>query len=254
MPLDHYAHPEFGWLSPTRRFRRELRLAFLSVVFGIGIGAAAVIELNGYRNVHDEPTLLGVVKEPPGAVRNTLALQTAKTEDELHMDDTRKAGGTAPDTNSKNKTNLTTICEGRNSSCLEAPTVADKLRGRQIIANDALAIGRVPLGHSDAPVQMTAPAPAEGLERAPETTTSSRAQQPNAGDEAAEPNRADSQRLSPKKPYKMARSQTSRRGAPNEGPAAYWVDRGYDRPVGQLGRTFAHEPSYAQRGFWDWSR
>jgi hypothetical protein len=249
MPWDHYAHPEFGWLSPTRRLRRELRLAFLSVLFGIGLGVAAMIELNDYRNVHDEPTLLGVVKEPPGAIPNTITLQTttlqtAKTEDELPKDDTRKAAGTAPDTNSKNKTNLTTVCEGRNSSC----------RGRQIIANDALAIGRVPLGHSDAPVQMTAPPPAEGLERTPETTTSSRAQQPNAGDEAGKPNRADSQRLSPKKPYNVPRSQTSRRGAPNEGRAAYWVDRGYDKPVGQLGRTFAHERSYEQRGFWDWSR
>jgi hypothetical protein len=40
-------HPEFGFLSPTPRLRRELRMAFFSVLFGIGIGAAAMIALNG---------------------------------------------------------------------------------------------------------------------------------------------------------------------------------------------------------------
>src|SRR5438874_12867389 len=42
MLSDHYVHPEFGYLSPTRRWRRELRIAIFSVLFGIGIGAAAV--------------------------------------------------------------------------------------------------------------------------------------------------------------------------------------------------------------------
>ena len=47
MHSDRYVHPEFGLLSPTPRLRRELRTAFFSVLFGIGIGAAAVIALSG---------------------------------------------------------------------------------------------------------------------------------------------------------------------------------------------------------------
>jgi hypothetical protein len=47
MHSDHYLHPEFGCLSPTPRLQRELRTAFFSVLFGIGIGAAAMIALNG---------------------------------------------------------------------------------------------------------------------------------------------------------------------------------------------------------------
>jgi hypothetical protein len=54
MHSDRYVHLEFGFLSPTPRLRRELRMAFFSVLFGIGIGAAAVIALNGSNNL-DEP-------------------------------------------------------------------------------------------------------------------------------------------------------------------------------------------------------
>ena len=47
MRSDRYVHPEFGLLSPTPRLRRELRMAFFSVMLGIVIGAAAVIALSG---------------------------------------------------------------------------------------------------------------------------------------------------------------------------------------------------------------
>jgi hypothetical protein len=47
MRLYGYVHPEFGLFSPTPRLRRELRMAFFSVLFGIGIGVAAVIALGG---------------------------------------------------------------------------------------------------------------------------------------------------------------------------------------------------------------
>jgi hypothetical protein len=33
MHSEHYPHPEFGWLSPTARLRRELRTAFFSALF-----------------------------------------------------------------------------------------------------------------------------------------------------------------------------------------------------------------------------
>jgi hypothetical protein len=196
-------------------------------------------------------------EEPPGAVAGYNTLQTARTEDELNNDHINKPDGSTADANSKNGKPNPTTCEGNNLSCLDVPPVAGKLRGmRMHTANDALAIGRVPLGHSDASAGMTSAALSEGSERAPEnTTTSGRPQQRNADDAAATPNRADSNRLSHKKPYKTARSQNpSRQGAPNEDRAAYWVGRGYDRPVGELGRTFAHDRSYGQKGFWDWSR
>jgi hypothetical protein len=65
-----------------------------------------------------------------------------------------------------------------------------------------------------------------------------------------------SNRLSHKRPNKIARSQNRpRKEAPSyrEDRAAYRTGGG-DGPVGELGRPYAHERSYGQRGFWDWSR
>ena len=42
MRSDHYIHPEFGYLAPTGRFRRELKVGLLSVLFGMATGVAAV--------------------------------------------------------------------------------------------------------------------------------------------------------------------------------------------------------------------
>jgi hypothetical protein len=53
MRSDRYFHPEFGLLSPTPRLRRELRMAFFSVLIGIAIGAAAVIALRGNETTSD---------------------------------------------------------------------------------------------------------------------------------------------------------------------------------------------------------
>ena len=91
MRLDHYAHPEFGWLSPAPRLRRELRTTFLSGLFGIGIGAAGVIALNGYANIHDEPTSHEVSwQDPPAVVAGD---NTLRIEDELNKDHTGKPDG-----------------------------------------------------------------------------------------------------------------------------------------------------------------
>jgi hypothetical protein len=93
MHSDHYVHPEFGCLSPTPRLRRELRTAFFSVLFGIGIGAAAVIALNG-NNTTDDAAPRGVnsgavaasaiMEEPPDAVPGYNSLQAARVEDEVN--------------------------------------------------------------------------------------------------------------------------------------------------------------------------
>jgi len=40
---------------------------------------------------------------------------------------------------------------------------------------------------------------------------------------------------------------------PKELPRLISIGRGYDRLVGQAGRAYANDRSYAQKGFWDWS-
>jgi hypothetical protein len=43
MNSEDYVHPEFGWLAPAPRLRRELRIALLSMIVGFSIGAITVI-------------------------------------------------------------------------------------------------------------------------------------------------------------------------------------------------------------------
>ena len=124
----------------------------------------------------------------------------------------------------------------------------------RVPANDALAIARVPLGRSDASAGMTSAAPSASSERVPEHSTAGPSQQRNAEHAAAD--RPDSNLLAHKKPHRTARSQNRpRQEAPNyrEDRAAYWNGRGYDRPVGELGRAYAHDRPYGQKGFWAWS-
>jgi hypothetical protein len=257
MHSDHYVHPEFGCLSPTPRLRRELRTAFFSVLFGIGIGAAAMIALNRH-NTDDAPVPRGVnagavaasaIMEPPDAVPRHNSLQAARVEDEVNRGQTSKPDGLSADANSKNrKTNATTTREGNEAACLNIPLPAAKPRGmRAPAANDALAIARIPLGRSDASAGMTSAGPSASSERVPERSAAGPAQRRNAEDAAAD--RPDSN-------LQTTRSQNwPRQEAPNhrEDRAAYWNRRGYDRPVGEAGRAYANDRSYAQKGFWDWS-
>ena len=261
MHSEHYPHPEFGWLSPTARLRRELRTAFFSVLFGIGIGAAAIIALNG-NNTDDAPVPRGVnsgaaaasaIMEPPDAVPSDNSLQAARVEDEVNRGQTSKPDGSSADANSKNRTNAKTTCEGNEAACLNIPLPAAKPRGmRMRAANDAVTIARIPLGRSDASAWMTPPSASS--ERVPERSTTGPSQQRNAEDAAADG--PASNLVTPRKPHKTARSQTRpRQEAPNyrEERAAYWNGRGYDRPVGDLGRASTHDRSYGVKGFWAWS-
>jgi hypothetical protein len=250
MHSDRYVHPEFGLLSPTPRLRRELRTAFFSVLFGIGIGAAAVIALSG-NNADDARVSHGVSsasvtnEQPTEAVLGYNSPQAAGIEKETNKDHTSEPDRSTAETNAENhKTNATTTCWGNNSSCGSIPHPGSKPRAmRMPAANDALAIGRVPLGRPDASVP-----PSMSSERAPEHSTAGRS-------EEAAVDRLNSNRLTHNKPHKTARSQNQpRQDAPNsrEGRAAFWTGRGYERPVGES-RAYALD-RFGPKGFWDWSR
>jgi hypothetical protein len=160
------------------------------------------------------------------------------------------------DANSKDREiSAITTCEDKNSSCLRGPAPAGKPRGmRMPAANDALPIARAPLGRADASAGMTSAAPLVSSERVPERGTAGRPRQHNADKTAVDSDEAHSNRLSHKTPHKSARSQNRQAPSYGEDRAAYRIGRGYDGPVGELGRAFAHERLYGQKGFWEWSR
>ena len=217
MHSDRYVHPEFGLLSPTPRLRRELRMAFFSLLFGIGIGAAAVIALSG-NNTADDAQL-------PQGVGSASIISEDRTEPVLSYKSPQAA---------------TTTCEGNNSSCGNKPRAK-----RTPAANEALAIGRAPLGRSDASAGMISAAPLGSSERAQST----------GSEAAAAADRLNSDRPMNKKLDKVVRDRPPQ-GAPDyrDARGASRIGRGYNGPAGELDRAYALDRSNGSRGFWDWSR
>jgi hypothetical protein len=85
MPSAHYVHPEFGYFCPGLGFRRVLRVAVVSILFGIIIGAS-VIRLraghdrqadNAWTIAHTEPsraaTVLPAATEPGSSLTGNAA-------------------------------------------------------------------------------------------------------------------------------------------------------------------------------------
>jgi hypothetical protein len=241
MHSDRYVHPEFGFLSPTPRLRRELRMAFFSVLFGIAIGAAAVFALRGNKTA-DDGRVSGVSSASVISEQATEAALSNEVKDHAIKSDEPKA-----QVNSKNdKPNATTTCEGTNPSCGTTPPHASRPREmRKPAATDALAIGRAPLGRPSAPAEMPLVAPSESSERAIEQSTAGLSEEA-----AAHPGSSD--RLVDKKPHKSARSRPRERAANYRDDSR--IGRGYYRPAGELDRAYALDRSYGPKGFWDWSR
>jgi hypothetical protein len=239
MHSERYVHPEFGFLSPTPRLRRDLRTAFLSLLFGIGIGAAAMIALSGNKYGDDTQGPHGVSsasvtsEEPTETVLGYNNPQAAGIEKRVNKDHTSKPDGSTAGANSESrKTHATTTCEGNNSGCRNVPPPAGKPGGTQMPAT---------LGTTLA----TASAPPEP---ASEHSTPDRSE-----DRAGDP--PQSTPVTDKKSSKTARNpHRPRQHAPNYREDRAPFSRGYDKPVGELGRAYSLDRSFGQKGFWDWSR
>jgi hypothetical protein len=165
-------------------------------------------------------------------------------------DHTSESDGTKAQVNSENnKPDGTTTCEGNNPSCSTILPDVSKPRAMQMPAgNDALAIGRAPLGRRDASTGMTSVAPSESSERALEQSTVGRSEEASA-------DRGSSDRLMDKKTHKSARSRQRERAANyRDDRGASRIGRGYDRSGGEFDRAYAIDRSYGPKGFWDWSR
>jgi hypothetical protein len=239
MHSDRYVHPEFGLLSPTPRLRRELRMAFFSVLIGIAIGAAAVIALRGNETPSDA-RVSGV-----SAASSEQATEAALGNEV--KEHTSKSDGPKAQVNSENdKPNSTTTCEGANPSCGTTPAHADRPRVmRKPAANEAVAIGRAPLGRPGAPAGMLSLAPSESPERALERSAAG-----SSEEAAADPGNPD--RLG-QKPPKSAGSRPRAAIYPKDRGVSR-IGRGHSTPAGELDRAYALDRSYGPKGFWDWSR
>jgi hypothetical protein len=104
-----------------------------------------------------------------------------------------------------------------------------------------------PLGRSDASAGMISAGPSAPSERVFERSTAAPSQRRKAEDAPAE--RPDSNRQTARSKNRPQQETPNHR----EDRAAFWNRRGYDRPVGELGRAYAHDRSRGVKGFWAWS-
>jgi hypothetical protein len=211
-----------------------------------------VIAISGNNNDDDARVSQGASSTPVISERATEghnSSQAAASENEINRAQTSKPDGSTADATN----NARTPCEGNNSSCRNAPPPADKPRGVHMpAANDALAVGRAPLGRREAPLGTTPAAdPSPSAEEGVREHSTADHSEGSTGDPP------ESKRLTLKKPPKTARnSHRPRQDAPTyrEDRAPSWIGRGYERPVGELGRAYSLDRSFGQKGFWDWSR
>ena len=270
MHSDRYLHPEFGWLAPTRRLRRELRVAFFSMLFGLGIGVLAVSAISvGGRDLDSRSVSPLVTRDavaahsvPPQAAGGEdherleavrISADRATTEKEVH--DSKPNASTGDIGNAD--PNAKTACEENNLACLNEVRSVAKPRGvAPGAANDGHPLARLPLGRSDAAagarIMPRAPL-AQGLPKlSPEDTTAGTFQQDEAADR---PNSTSQPR---KKPQKSARQNPRRLGTPDghrsrEDRGNDWTRRDEGSRAVRLGRAYARDSSPSPKGFWAWS-
>jgi hypothetical protein len=220
MGSDHHFHPEFGWLAPTSRFRRELRIGFFSMLFGLSIGAMAVSALSGVgsrnagTNSESRVAAPDVVApsiteaSPNGADNKRREASSIKIDPSNPI--TKDTDGLQRDSGRANAGNA---CDGNKAGCLENTRRASE----RPAANHEPAIARIPLGRAEALTGMI-----QGSGRT---------------EVAAQGSIAPERTTPPTLEQDVAR-----------------IDRPNSRAISRVGRSDVRGSSSSPPGFWDWSR
>ena len=264
---NYYTHPDFGFLAPAPRLRRELRLAVLAGLCGAAIGAAGVIGLviagrhDGLASAtHAPPTQAH--PQPGSANGNPPAFTTVHVASNASADSTSGNRLITGSPANVMETNNGTDCKARSSVSLHRHCSLDKpyrvpLRG----TGNGPDIARVPLGHPAAPTaaviaaqtdhvsvpsELATPTPADAqpLIRAPAIEQVAASAAPHTAPAAAAAS-----------PQQIVRPPPARNNDNKESAAtAARVSAAAHSPPGKLGSAYARDISYPRTVFWDWSR
>jgi hypothetical protein len=256
MPAAHYVHPEFGWLCPTPRLRRRLRVVFACMILA-WIGGA----------------VLRAVDAPPSANSpspNSSSAMTAEGREE--------SAGKSPDAGQAATTGLATrpslpavaqtgavenACEQGSSlhrtwAYLDGKCVAGKARKPRAIRVDRPPLAAIAIGRIAAPERVSEPAAF-----APSVPTAPRPNPPKSAAAAPAEMAASTEPPRPaaasKKPRKTAHSQQRRREPGGTEAVGWrevrtddWAARGYgERDYGRGGyaRAGAFGSGYGERDY-----
>jgi hypothetical protein len=254
-------HPEFGLFSPTRRLRRELRIAAISLLCGGIAGALCVSGVLALR--HSERAAIEIAEGSGAAACQDSepgAAPRADARPESH------AGTGAPPQGSA-EVPVQRSSETSAPAVAPASAIAPKARMVRIRkAVDSPPIARLPIGRSEAPAAISPP-PAE-----PPVSRQATDAVPAGNDAAAgAPEKAVARSAAsdgvanlspPKKKQKAVRAASSRRND-IENDSFWREERQEDWRAraaavndarSAAGRAYAREGSLPVRGFWDWSR
>jgi|EndMetStandDraft_8_1072994.scaffolds.fasta_scaffold118341_1 hypothetical protein len=249
MRSDQYLHPELGFLAPTARLRRELRLGVLSMLFGVGIGVVAVTALSlGSRDQDGSAHSAGT----GGTVGTALGAANGSGSD-------RRGGAASTDPNETGTqranairaNQLDPMAGGEGNSAddvkeasqgkpgLSGAKAAAVGAGRRALppTHGSPAIARLPLGRSDAADTIKSQVSGDLTPTAP-----------------LAPGASESIPLPREKPRKAVGRNALRQAELNghEDSGNIWTGRGDGRQTTRP-RAPSHDSSRSLRGFWAWS-
>jgi hypothetical protein len=200
VPPANHVHPEFGYLCPTSRLRRDFRVAVVAIVLGGIIGAMVVtLRANHDRDAETERIRIDAVKADAaehvtdGAKSGGAKSDSAKSDSA--KSDSAKTGGAKADA-------AKPPCEDADldSNCATSKPPRVKVRA----ATDSPAIGAAPLGRTVSTGVATSAPTATNAPAAPQSSPPSAApSNATASPAASQPSAAAT-----KKPQKVARSQS----------------------------------------------
>jgi hypothetical protein len=252
MRSDHYVHPDFGCFAPTSRFRRELRIGFLSMVFGVGVGVAVTV---GTR--HQDHASLSAA-ETRGAVAGATASTQAPPD--ATPDKTVGAAGVATDgtatkgINTKEVSGAGTVVDGMGKSGVHRPPFGRKAPDRALRSlSDMPPIARLPLGRADSSAE---PTPAgDRAASGPRGTRMPEHPQTNLRHEETTPVEPDRTPVPPNRPERTVRRQKLAPDAHGglDARGNERTDRDTEGRGPSARRAYARDGSSSPKGFWAWS-
>jgi hypothetical protein len=78
--LNQHFHPEFGYLHPVPRLRRDLRVACAAFACGAALGAVAIVALNATYREGDNASAAGAVNTATASAETTVSRPAATSQ------------------------------------------------------------------------------------------------------------------------------------------------------------------------------
>jgi hypothetical protein len=226
VPPANYVHPEFGYLCPTSRLRRDFRVAVVAIVLGGIIGAMVVtLRANHDRDAETERIRIDAVKAD-AAERVTDGAKSGGAKSDSAKSDSAKTGGAKADA-------AKPPCEDADldGNCATSKPRRAKVRA----ATDSPAIGAAPLGRTVSTGVATSAPAATNAPAAPQSSPPSAA----PSNATASPATSQPSAAATKKAQKVARRTSNDRSVRDErangrGYAGYAnAPRGYHQGANQ---------------------